>query len=311
MTDQNQETGISIRWGIPMLDMGYTDIPNIILRYYSQAGATRQEMLAVIHLSSYSYGSNPRPGLERIAREMGYKTVESVSRLVASLQEKKLLQITHRSGKTSIYNFYKLSMACIAAANAEKQPPENLQGVENLQGLPPENLQGDPPQKSGGKSNIKKESLKTTGEGKKQKKARDEKLDHAAVVMYRDKAHRTPAEPVRALIIEKVGDNPQDIDRWGEVVLKYVASGYNPGNVNNMLTIFAIGWDTWKNGSANGSTPKTGVVETQDLEPPPWLDKRILEVWANVPPVTKTYLIKNKTKQPKVIEFLKSKEIIK
>ncbi len=95
-------------WGLHLLDeLGYVQLFVFMLRAYSQLGITRTEMLLLSHLASYHYNSpagESRPSLTTVAREMGYRSRVSVSRLVSSLKEKGMLVVHERPGKPSIYD---------------------------------------------------------------------------------------------------------------------------------------------------------------------------------------------------------------
>lgn len=104
-------TDISFRWGIPLLDSGFTTIPNHFFRVYSQV-ISKDEWGFICHLASYKYesaGSECRPSLTTIAKEMGFKDARSVRRLREGLEAKKLLHVTHQSGRPSIYDLTPLS----------------------------------------------------------------------------------------------------------------------------------------------------------------------------------------------------------
>ena len=122
---KQQERSFSFRWGVPLLDDHYTQIPNIFLRHYAEVGVSRQEFLFVLHLASYKYesaNSKCKPSLETIASEMGYAHVNGVRKLAQSLEEKKLLAIHHRPGRANEYNFAALSEALIKATQQKDTP---------------------------------------------------------------------------------------------------------------------------------------------------------------------------------------------
>lgn len=122
---EEQGSNFSFRWGIPLLDNDYTQIPNLFLRNYTKVGVTRQEFLFIIHLASYKYESAKsecRPSLETIAKEMGYAHVNGARKLARSLQKKGFLTIKPRPGFPNEYNFTALSRALIEAGEQECTP---------------------------------------------------------------------------------------------------------------------------------------------------------------------------------------------
>jgi len=101
------EDTFSFRWGIDILDEGFTSFPNHFWKVYSQV-LDRQEWLFVCHLATYKYDSPEgecRPSLVTIAEQMGYKDIRSVQKIRASLQDKGLLTVVYRTGRTSLYDF--------------------------------------------------------------------------------------------------------------------------------------------------------------------------------------------------------------
>jgi len=98
----------SFRWGIPILDNGHIPVYRFMLRHYAEAGLTRDEFLCIEHLADYHYEHSEgkaTPSLITVARHMGYGHSNSVRDLVKSLEAKKMLTVTRRPGKTSIYDF--------------------------------------------------------------------------------------------------------------------------------------------------------------------------------------------------------------
>jgi len=59
-----------------------------------------------------------------------------------------------------------------------------------------------------------------------------------AVTAFRENAHRFPAKSWWSDVDEVVGRDPPDVERWGQTVKAYVGQGWNPTNVDNMLTFY-------------------------------------------------------------------------
>jgi len=60
-----------------------------------------------------------------------------------------------------------------------------------------------------------------------------------AVEVYHEVVEHWPVESLWDLIAAGVGDKPKELRRWREVVLRYIACGWNPQNLNGMLRYFA------------------------------------------------------------------------
>lgn len=108
MSKNNVDEQFNFTWGLDLLeDLGYVKLYAFMLRTYARLGLTRQEMLCLVHLASYHYNSargESRPGLVKIAEQMGYSHKTRVSELINSLEEKDMLVVIRRPGQTSIYD---------------------------------------------------------------------------------------------------------------------------------------------------------------------------------------------------------------
>ena len=60
----------------------------------------------------------------------------------------------------------------------------------------------------------------------------------AAVKVFRENAHRYPPKAWYSKIADAVGEQPVDLEFWGQIVLAYIGLGWNPGNVKNMLAYY-------------------------------------------------------------------------
>ena len=59
-----------------------------------------------------------------------------------------------------------------------------------------------------------------------------------AIKVFRQNAHRYPPKSWYEKITDAVGEDPADLEFWGKVVFGYIGSGWNPGNVQNMLNFY-------------------------------------------------------------------------
>ena len=128
----------SFRWGIDILDGGFTDIPNFLLDHYASVGVKPREFMVIIHLARYQYerpDSESRPSLQTVARQMGY-TVRNLRKILARLEERGLLARQYRPGKTTIYDFSGFSRRVLDAA---RQGETELQDTPEPQFRPPRN----------------------------------------------------------------------------------------------------------------------------------------------------------------------------
>lgn len=80
---------------------------------------------------------------------------------------------------------------------------------------------------------------------------------HPAIVAYRQVTKRNIKTGLQAMVAKSVGDEPANVQRWKEVVEKYIAKGWNPMNIDGML-------DKYKNGFAN-HYQRTNVAKKQEV----------------------------------------------
>jgi len=62
-----------------------------------------------------------------------------------------------------------------------------------------------------------------------------------AVQVFRENAHRYPPKAWYTRVGEAVGEDSDNLERWGALVLEWVGRGYNPTNVSGMLDAFSNG----------------------------------------------------------------------
>lgn len=131
MTDpQAHDASFSFRWGIPLLDGGYTTVPNFFFDHYAEAGVTRIEFLTILHLARYRYekpGSECRPSVKTVARQMGY-SMRTIQRILAGMEKHGLLVRHYRHGYATIYDFSGFSRAVLAVA-VDNSPARDDVGV--------------------------------------------------------------------------------------------------------------------------------------------------------------------------------------
>ena len=65
--------GAGVRWSKPVLDRGFTIVPNLLLSHQEELGLPGLQCLLLIHLLTYWWesGKNPYPSKAVLARRMG------------------------------------------------------------------------------------------------------------------------------------------------------------------------------------------------------------------------------------------------
>lgn len=59
-----------------------------------------------------------------------------------------------------------------------------------------------------------------------------------AIAIFREVTNYNPKRVLCPSIVEAVGDLPDDLDFWREVIIGYIGNGWNPQNVNGMLGFY-------------------------------------------------------------------------
>jgi hypothetical protein len=143
-TSSSSTGGISVRFGDPILQAGFTAIPNLILNHYAALEISPAEMLFTIHVWQHWWSEKlPFPSLQLIAQKMGVERRQA-RRYVQGLKEKGYLAVSERNlpgfGQVaSEYDFSPMIEAVLHLAVSEQ-----LQE----QGTPRSNLS------QGGRSNL-------------------------------------------------------------------------------------------------------------------------------------------------------------
>lgn len=251
----------SFRWGIPELDAGYTPVYNFMLHHYAEAGITRDEFLCILHLASYHYESaegKSKPSQDRIAKEMGYKHRNSIMRLIQSLENKGMLNVKDNPGYTSEYNFAPFSRRClalflVAQANVQEGAHGNVQ-VGAQQRVHEEESIKNKNSKNKTKEGANAPRVDTsTGEVLPSKNDKP-----AAVVVFKEVMHFWPHKSLHDLIVNAVGEDGLQLQRWRDVLVQWLSKGYSPRNVEGVLDVWAHGW------KKHGAKPKAAKPSKRD-----------------------------------------------
>lgn len=119
-----EQQHVEVIWGDPILDEGFTAIPNIIIRNYSKLGLTHGEYALLTIMFSFKHDANdPYPSQETIAKHLygdDYKpesSLRALRKLLKSIEDKGLLEVSYRykDGKrvSNQYSFAPLIEACL------------------------------------------------------------------------------------------------------------------------------------------------------------------------------------------------------
>jgi hypothetical protein len=144
------ENSFSFRWGIPILDGGFTDVPNLFFDNYTRAGVKREEFLVILHLARYQYempDSESRPSVKTVAHQLGY-SVRNVRKIFEKLEQRGFLKRHYRPGQTTVYDFRGFCRKVLDVGQGEEpqdtpepedSPELQDRGTPEPQDLPPRN----------------------------------------------------------------------------------------------------------------------------------------------------------------------------
>ncbi|MGG1571643.1 hypothetical protein [Fictibacillus sp. NRS-1165] len=126
---------VEIVWGNPILDEGFTNIPNLILLNYTRVGLSHAEWGLLTIMMSFKHGSDDIfPSQETLARIFYAdkyhpdKSERALRKLISSIEDKGLIEAGYRykNGKrtSNYYSFAPLIEACLKFTE-KKDKPEN------------------------------------------------------------------------------------------------------------------------------------------------------------------------------------------
>ena len=192
MSEKQSPQHVEVIWGNPILDEGFTPIPNLIIRNYKKVGLTHGEYSLLTIMFSFKHDvKDPYPSQETLAKifyadsyEEG-KSERALRKLIKSMEDKNLLVVSFRyidgKRKSNQYNFKPLIDACLAymepkkvqekeeviVTKKKKLPeqkvpvlPEQKVPVESTPKVPVESTPKVPTKKKREKDNLKKKKEK-------------------------------------------------------------------------------------------------------------------------------------------------------
>jgi hypothetical protein len=161
---------LAVRFGIEIMEDGFTSVPNLVLNHYAALGITGAEMLFIIHVWQFwwSQRENPHPPTRALAERMGVDQ-RTIRNYTASLEAKGFLTTHERivpgeGQRANVYDFAKLLKAITKAAKAGGKGAGGALG-------PRKDLSASPRKKisEGRRKNVSAQRLKKiSGDGRKE-----------------------------------------------------------------------------------------------------------------------------------------------
>lgn len=99
-SDTNHMQRLKQRWTAPLIDAGYTALPNAILLRQQALGLDSIDLNIIMQIASYWWSRDklPFPSKERIAKAIGIDK-STVRKRLAGLEKGNLIRRIHRPGK--------------------------------------------------------------------------------------------------------------------------------------------------------------------------------------------------------------------
>jgi len=119
-------------WGTAILDEGFTQIPNMVIRNWTKVGVKAGEWALITAILTYKHDHrDPYPSQEQLAEDLSCH-INQIKRWIKSLKEKKLIRVGRRRNVTnkrwdnSVYNFKPLLDAIMKLKGETPLPDSQL-----------------------------------------------------------------------------------------------------------------------------------------------------------------------------------------
>ncbi len=127
------------KWGAPVTEQGYTQVPNLLLKGQRRLGLNLSQLAVIIHLMSYwwTVGRNPFPSKQKLHEQIGLSP-RQIQRILSDLDELGLVKriVRSSSAKARLANEYdfsgliaKLEDIAVDFRETEKQVREKRKSV--------------------------------------------------------------------------------------------------------------------------------------------------------------------------------------
>lgn len=215
-------------------------------------------------------GTSIYPSVARMAWKTGYSR-RSIQMITTKLVEKGIL-MPDGKGKHGV-NRYRMDISALPEREAWEvqflHPPakNDTEGVQKTtpggadSALNPSLTINDEASKDSGANAPAQPAPPVTPKPSKKKKPTPE-----GVKVFRENTHRYPAKAWYSDIAAQVGEQPNDLERWGHVVKAWVGMGWNPTNVKGMLEYFGRKEIPPGNGRGQPPVPHAGVLEWLEVQ---------------------------------------------
>lgn len=125
---------VEMIWGTPILDEGFANVPNMIIRNYKKLGMTHAEFGLIMQLITYKHDDgDPFPSQETLADHME-TSARHIRSILSSLEKKELIEVEFRyiDGKRSsnVYILKPMIDKCLELKGEEPLPETKERNIK-------------------------------------------------------------------------------------------------------------------------------------------------------------------------------------
>ena len=128
-----KKTTFKDKWGETVASAGHAQIPNLLIKHLGELGVKPSEFTIIAGILVHKRSkANPFPSIKTLSKYSGL-TERSVSRLVSSLRQKRLISTDGPAGKVNHYDFSILK----ARLESYAHPPQKREQPPTKMRVPP------------------------------------------------------------------------------------------------------------------------------------------------------------------------------
>jgi len=134
-SNQNNAKSFEDRWSPTVVQHGYTQVPNYMLKYQAELGLTKSELVVLLQLMAFDFGSRTaEPAHSTLAKSIGV-TASTVRHNIVSLEKKGFIKRRYRTGYSNLYSL--VPTVNKLSTHSHKHPVRKRTGGYQKPGRPP------------------------------------------------------------------------------------------------------------------------------------------------------------------------------
>jgi hypothetical protein len=236
----------------------------IMAMVFKSGGLTPTQKLVLLALADHANeeGSSVFPSVQRLTIKTGLGE-RAVRKCLGDFRDSKLLLVVHKAGqhRPTEYAINVQKLTDLRHPDLHQMPSRGAPdaGLDNpgVHVVPSRGARGAPESSYNHQVNNNRQLRGGANAPGTSRKPRDERLDHPAITTYKSVTKRHVTEAWRDEVIKAVGEDPADLERWGNHLRDWLGHGWNPSNIVGILDSFEAGgikakgadpWDAALNG---------------------------------------------------------------